>query len=345
MAMKLAMKVSLLHQRKIKFSVCLSGMIVFVASCGINPAVQQPDTPTKAHKAERPASHTDLLALTGPLTVLSLNVAHGRKDAINQLMLSEQTIHQNLNEVAAVLKHSNADIVALQEADGPSRWSGGFDHVAALAQQANYPWHCRVGQARSWLFDYGTALLSRGYFTQTLGHSFTPTPPTTTKGFLLGQVAWQPRKGQPTTILIDIISVHLDFSRSKVRQQQVTEIMAVLSGRKNPIIILGDFNSEWLADDSVVVDLAKRAGLHSFQPDAENLDTYKSGDRRLDWILISKELEFKRYAVLPDIVSDHYAIIAEVGLTTAANINTLAIDPSKLNNNPCGDNVTCNFCE
>ena len=345
MAIVLVMKLSLLYLRKIIFSVCLSGVSVFVASCGINPAAQQPETPTKPLTADGTASHTDYPVLTGPLTVLSLNVAHGRKDAINQLMLSKQTILQNLGEVAAVLKQSNADIVALQEADGPSRWSGGFDHVAELAQQADYPWHCRIGQARSWLFDYGTALLSRGYFTQTLGHSFTPTPPTTTKGFLLGQVAWQPRKGQPTTILIDIISVHLDFSRSNVRQQQMTEITAVLGGRKNPVIILGDFNSEWLADGSVVVDLAKRAGLHVYQPDAENLVTYKDGKRRLDWILISKELEFRHYAVLPDIVSDHYAIIAEVGLNASANINTLAIDPSKLNNSPCGENVTCNFCE
>ena len=32
--------------------------------------------------------------------------------------------------------HLAPDVVALQEADGPSGWSGNFDHVATLARQA-----------------------------------------------------------------------------------------------------------------------------------------------------------------------------------------------------------------
>ena len=50
----------------------------------------------------------------------------------------------------------------------------------------------------------------------------------------------------------------------------------------------------------------------AFEPHSINHGTYKFGKRRLDWVLLSSELEFKRYEVLPDIVSDHHAIVVEV---------------------------------
>ncbi|NNK32083.1 MAG: hypothetical protein HKP02_03105, partial [Xanthomonadales bacterium] len=40
------------------------------------------------------------------------------------------------------------------------------------------------------------------------------------------------------------------------------------------------------------------------------------GDKgaRLDWILVSPGLEFLNYYVVPDVVSDHYAVAADIGL-------------------------------
>ena len=255
----------------------------------------------------------DSRLFTGTLKVLTLNVAHGRKDGFNQLFLSEMTIQQNLSDISMLLKRTDADIVALQEADGPSRWSGKFDHVAALAEQTGYPWYSRASHARSWLFDYGTALLSRVNFTQTLSHTFSPSPPTVNKGFLLGQIAWQPT-GFEVPVIVDIVSVHLDFSRSSVRQQQIAEMTEILANRKNPIIMLGDFNSDWFSENSVIYELARQCRLHVYQPLANDLGTYSSNGRRLDWILLSTDLEFKSYTVLPNVVSDHYAVFAEVAL-------------------------------
>lgn len=267
---------------------------------------------------------------TDTLKVLTLNLAHGRKDGFNQLFLSKQTIQQNLFEISTVLKQTDADIVALQEADGPSRWSGKFDHVAVLAEQADYPWYSRASHARNWLYDYGTALLSRGNFTETLSHTFAPSPPTLSKGFLLGQIAWQPTDRE-APIIVDIVSVHLDFSRSSVRQQQITEMMEVLANRKNPIIILGDFNSDWFNEASVIHDLARQCRLHVYQPMANDLGTYNSNGRRLDWILLSTDLEFRNYTVLPEVVSDHYAVVAEVAFR---NKNEIKRDNS-------GELITC----
>ena len=252
------------------------------------------------------------LKLIGPLKVLSLNLAHGRKDGANQLFLDKQTIRANLQEVAALLKKSDADIVALQESDGPSRWSGNFNHVAFLARQAGYPWYLRTGQAHNWLFDYGTSLLSRVPFIESRHHAFPPTPPTTTKGFSLGQVAWQPAPDSDETILLDVVSVHLDFSRATIREKQITEMKKILAGRHNPMIIMGDFNADWFSDEQVIQTLATKAGLHTYRPQARDLGTYRSGKKRLDWILISRELAFRNYAALPEVVSDHYPVVAEI---------------------------------
>jgi endonuclease/exonuclease/phosphatase family metal-dependent hydrolase len=248
------------------------------------------------------------------LKVMSLNIAHGRKDGINQLFLSRSTIRKNLDEIAAVLVQKGADVIALQEADAPSRWSGHFDHIGLLAEQADYPAVVHTAHAHSWLFNYGTAILSKADFTETLNYTFEPSPPTLNKGFTLAQIVWQPRGQDQVPVLLDIVSVHLDFSRKQIRERQIREITEALEGRDNPLIILGDFNSDWLADERVVRALAKDNGLQGYRPAADDLATYPSGNKRLDWILISNTLEFIRYEVLPDVLSDHKAVFAEIGL-------------------------------
>ena len=249
------------------------------------------------------------------LKVLMLNLAHGRKDGLNQLLKSEAAIRRNLEEIATVLDKHSADVVALQEADAPSFWSGSFDHVALLAGQAGYPFYESSNQANSWFFSYGTALLSRVTLSGVIHNTFKPTPPTMNKGYTLGQVVWQTGRGEP--VLVDIVSVHLDFSRKSVREQQSAELSETLAGRGNPMIIMGDFNSDWSADEQVVRALAERADLHVYRPDADDLATY-SGNKRYDWILISKQLEFVSLEVLPDILSDHSVVVAEIRMRVSA---------------------------
>ena len=251
------------------------------------------------------------------LRLLTLNLAHGRNQSASQVFLDSGEIEQNLIAIAQVLRKSGADVVALQEADGPSRWSGNFDHVAFLARKAGYPWYFRANHAESWLFSYGTAILSRLPIVEIIQHTFEPSPPTLNKGFLLGQVLWDDSESaQGRTI--DIVSVHLDFSRKSVRDRQIAEMREVLAGRNRPMIILGDFNSDWFAEDSVVRRLATEAGLTVYHNQAEDLLTY-NGKQRLDWILISEELVFTRYQNLADIISDHLAVTADVRFRTATD--------------------------
>ena len=51
------------------------------------------------------------------LTVISLNIAHGRGGSFNQLLLRAGTIRAKLGRIAAMLAREQADVVALQEAE------------------------------------------------------------------------------------------------------------------------------------------------------------------------------------------------------------------------------------
>ena len=251
------------------------------------------------------------------LKILTLNIAHGRNQAANQLLRGKDEIEKNLVAIAEVLKKTDADIVALQEADGPSGWSGNFDHIEFLARESGYPWYYRANHAESWLFSYGTAVLSRLPVAETLQHTFDPSPPTLNKGFLLNRVNWIEAGPTAGTQPVDIVSVHLDFSRKRVRDAQIAEMTEVLARRDRPMIILGDFNSEWFAEESVIKSLAQQARMSVYRPEAKDMPTYKNR-YRYDWILISEELTFISYQVLPDLISDHQAVLAEVRLKTVA---------------------------
>jgi endonuclease/exonuclease/phosphatase family metal-dependent hydrolase len=75
---------------------------------------------------------------------------------------------------------------------------------------------------------------------------------------------------------------------------------------------MGDFNTDWQTGDSSLKYLAEQLGLAVFEPHADGLSTYGDKGARLDWILISAGLKFDKYAVYPDVVSDHYAVAAEI---------------------------------
>lgn len=251
--------------------------------------------------------------ITSPhLSVMTLNMAHGRKDSLNQMLQKSNTTRRNLEEIAAFFEQSGADVIALQEADAASRWSGKFDHVDFVSEASSYPCRLHGVHARKYMYNFGTALLSRTPFTNSVTHTFAPSPPTTSKGFTMGEVLWNPGGQLPQPVAVSVISVHLDFSRKKVREAQTREIQAVLPGLKEPIVILGDFNADWSSKDSAIKAIVANGSLKVYQPEATDLGTYKSGKHRLDWILVSNDLEFVSYEVPQISLSDHQPIMARL---------------------------------
>ena len=84
----------------------------------------------------------------------------------------------------------------------------------------------------------------------------------------------------------------------------------VIDGRAGPIILMGDFNSEWLAEEYLVESTAKTSRLQIYKAESGSLNTYK--DKRLDWIMLSKRLAYSSYGVKQQMLSDHKAVVADV---------------------------------
>ena len=272
-------------------------------------------TPSKgpgpiSDKCKSPARESTIYS--DELSVLTLNLAHGRKDSFNQMLQKTSTTQNNLEEIAEFLGTSGADFIALQEADFPSRWSGNFNHVDFLSDRSPYPCRVHAHHAQKYMYDFGTALLSSVPYVESLTHTFAPSPPTTNKGFVMGQVHWNPGGQLSEPVIVSVISVHLDFSRRKVREAQISEMKTVLQGVSEPVIILGDFNTDWDAEDASLRTIADNGKFKVYQPEAVNLGTYKNGKHRLDWILISRDLEFVSYDVPQVLLSDHLPVQARI---------------------------------
>jgi endonuclease/exonuclease/phosphatase family metal-dependent hydrolase len=246
----------------------------------------------------------------GVLRLLSLNTSHGRNTALNQLLVSKKRTYENLDAIGALLAATGAEVVALQEADGPSRWSGGFDHVNYLVERTGYACFVHGLHSISWMAAYGTALLSQTRLLSPTSLAFKPSPPSKQKGLVTAALRWDTATDKR---LVTVVSVHLDFLGSRTRDRQIAELIAHLGDVDGPLIVLGDLNSEWDTKGSQVQQLGNDLGLIAFEPENDDLGTYKTQKgKRLDWILISKDLEFLRYDVLPDVVADHFAVYAEV---------------------------------
>ncbi len=248
------------------------------------------------------------------LRLLTLNVAHGRSNRAHQALVSNGSLERNLTDIAATVRRLGPDVVALQEADGPSAWSGNFDHVAALSQMTDLGDFFR-GEHNPFRFGRmklasGTALLARLPLKEPDSHAFGASW-RDTKGFVVATVSVPEWEGQE----IDLASVHLDFLTPAMRRKHIRHLTEVLAGRDRPLVLLGDLNCCWQREPGTMHLLTETLGLKAFEPEAR-VPTYPSRRprRRLDWILISRDLAFSSYRTVPARLSDHLGVVADVVL-------------------------------
>ena len=282
--------------------------VVFLQACATAELMTVPDVQSFGISDERqvqPVSTAD-----SGLKVMTLNMAHGRGDSFHQLLQTTDTTLGNLDAIAEMLNREQPDVIALQEADGPSFWSGNFNHLAYLAERSPYSWAVNGRQVEGAGLAYGTALLSSFELQQPLAITFDPSLALIRKGFVVSTIDWP---GQPD-VKVDIVSVHLDFSSEFTRRQQARELIAVMRDRGHPMIVMGDFNTDWHHEDSTVRLITTELDLDAHSPDVQGLETFPFNDKRLDWILLSGELEFSSYHVVADVLSDHRGVVAEVAL-------------------------------
>ena len=217
---------------------------------------------------------------------------------------------KNLDSINKLLNQAAPDIVAFQEIDGPSFWSGNFNHVKYLASHSMFTRSIQASHVDAIGLSYGTALMSRQEMSNPQAVTFDPSLTLVPTGFVVSTISWPGRD----SIDIDVVSVHLDFMSGSVRKKQVHELSAVLRARNNHLIIMGDLNSGWLQRDSAPQYLVKELGLKAYQPENSKLITFPGLGKRLDWVLISPGLEFSSYEVIGTDISDHRAVLAELAL-------------------------------
>lgn len=244
----------------------------------------------------------------GCMRILTLNLAHGRGTAFHQAFTGRQRILQNLDAVAELIRSTDSDVVALQELDAPSSWSGGFDHLDYLAKKTGFAHtfhgiHADVQRPR---LAYGTGVLSR--FPIRAGRSWKfAKNALDTKGYVITHI-------ESPLMSLDLVSVHLDFKRDSERRAQLDDITQHLLERDlaaDHLVVAGDFNCTVNGRGTVLSDFARRHALHASD---ESHDTFPSRKprRALDHVLVSSSLEVRRRMAVPVLVSDHLPVMAEL---------------------------------
>lgn len=276
----------------------LAGLVVTLCSLhGVEPSTHG-DEPQPAATANE------------TLRVLTLNMAHGRGTEGQPLGLPRETVERNIDRITDLLRAESPHIVALQEADGPSAWSGSFDHVARLAERIPMP-HVHHGLHRDLnLFGngvkFGTAILADRPLRDATSVAFTRND-VNARGFVRAVIDFD---GRP----LAIYSVHLHSESAEIRCAQVDELVESIRAARLPVVVLGDLNSQWSHARDGVRRLAAAVSLEAYRADDNGASTFPSDAprKRIDWILISPELEFVSGTVIPTRVSDHLAVEAEL---------------------------------
>ena len=244
------------------------------------------------------------------LRLATLNLAHGRGLSASQSALPPERLRSNIDACADAIARDDPDVIALQEADAASVWSGAFHHVERIAERAALP-HVHHGIH----FDQGIGPFRVAYGTALLSQQELQSPTSVrfdfghlhTKGFVSARIELA---GRP----LQVVSVHLTSGSAAARRREVEVMVEALAKVDAPIVLMGDLNSRWENDNDAVRLLVERLGLRAFEPDSPERRTFRAGRprKRIDWILIAPEFEFVGYRTWTDLVSDHLGVSATI---------------------------------
>lgn len=259
------------------------------------------------HGNETPIPAMPTMPSMPSMKVMTLNVAHARAEGRSQLLQSTKQAKQNLWQIANVLKRENPHIAAFQEIDTNSFWNGRFNHTEFVADIADYPHHFSGAHTKSSRLEYGTALVSRQILKDPTSVKFSRPFARPGKGFVLSTTHWPGSE----TVDVDVVSVHFDFLTRSQREKEARNLIETLRSRDNPRIVMGDLNADFRPGSTLIPLLKRELELQTWDPEQKDV-TFPRFKRRLDWVLVSKEIDIVSYEVLSDPVSDHRAVVAEL---------------------------------
>jgi endonuclease/exonuclease/phosphatase family metal-dependent hydrolase len=220
---------------------------------------------------------------------------------------------KNLNKkIVKALKKVNPDILALIEVDIGSLRNRWKDEVEYLEHKLNlndfvekikYPFKgwLRLFHHIPILGKQANAIISRFKFKKIKYHLFHEG----TKRLVIEATVHCPK---PVTLLV----AHLSLGKT-ARRKQIAELIHIVNKIKNPVILMGDFNTfngteelrtlmkKTHLKDKVALDKkSKPFTVPAWHP-----------TKRLDYILTSPLLKIKKYMVLPFHFSDHLPLMID----------------------------------
>ena len=210
-------------------------------------------------------------------------------------------IHSGLNknmfptlfDTIDFLKQVDADIICLQEVNESAR--AGFQ-VSSFKEELKMNSHFGANVVDLG-YNYGLATYSK-YPIKEEEHIYLS--------------SFREQRGMlHTTVKVDyrklnIINVHLGLENNE-REIQIKELLDFIKKLGDePYIVLGDFNQGNInIDNNILKDVAKELGK-------SNILTFPTGLDRIDYILVSPNVEVLEYDVLIKDMSDHYPIFAKI---------------------------------
>lgn len=217
-------------------------------------------------------------------------------------------------QIVEELGKMKPDILALVEADGGSVRSRGVDQAQFIgdalelhhvAEHVKYPFRgwMKMFHHMPILGAQENAIASRYSLSNVKYHMLHEG----TKRLVIEATVSCPRK-------VTLLLAHLALS-GRVREKQIKELVKLVNKIKNPVILMGDFNTfngekeiQMLLDESHLNDRVSldRKTNHFTQPAWHP-------SRRLDYVLTSKKVKVNSYRVLPFQFSDHLPLMVDFG--------------------------------
>ncbi len=222
----------------------------------------------------------------------------------------------NLADVAALIRTTNADLVLLQEVDRGTNRSGKVDQLQALMDATGY----NGVFGRSLDYDggaYGIAALARDSFSFNFTSPLEVTPVQTRAGGSHEPRALLTAVAQTSRGRLQAFNTHLDASTTdEYRLQEVAQLLLPVRVRMSPgtpVVVGGDFNAE---PGSAPIQLMLDAGLRDAWAECGQGDGFTFAStapvKRIDYLFLSEGLTCSNAQVIDSVASDHKPLLVTV---------------------------------